>query len=125
MSAHESGKKEPEETSGNDHQADGEPHNSFGDEGGTRVGKQSEPRRENLGASGSASAAQNPGKPVNDNTGAGGTGSGSEAARGIHSANKGGDAAKAGSEPLDQREAEHESGYGGKGGAPRTSANQK
>lgn len=125
MSAHESGKKEREETSGNDHQADGEPHNSFGDEGGTRVGKPDEPRRENLGAGGSASAAQNPGKPVNDDNGAGSTGSGSEAARGIHSANQGGNSAKPGSEPLERREAEHKSGYGGEGGAPRTSSDQR
>lgn len=44
------------------------------------------------------------------------TGAGSEAAAGIHGA---------GSEPLVGREVVHKSGYGGEGGRPRTSSDQR
>lgn len=71
-------------------------------------------------------------------------GTGSEAAEGIHgvgiTADPGADSAldirvtgvssrdgamRAGSEPLRDRALEHKSGYGGEGGAPRTSADQR
>jgi hypothetical protein len=67
--------------------------------------------------------------------GAAGTGAGAEAAQGIQSAQQNGgtspegakqnDASRSGSEPLAERAAEHEGGYGGKNGAPRTSSDQK
>ena len=70
------------------------------------------------------------------------TGAGSEAAEGTHDAMHGqgpssrtsadqaaggtaGDDARRGSEPLTGREREHESGYGGRGGSPRTSSDQR
>lgn len=67
--------------------------------------------------------------------GASGTGAGAEAAQGIQSAKQDGgtspegakqqDASRSGSEPLSDRAAEHEGSYGGKGGAPRTSSDQR
>jgi len=74
---------------------------------------------------------------------AGPTGAGAEAAEGTHGAmqdrapskNSGVDAAvdqnadkdnaRRGSEPLTGRDREHVSGYGGKGGEPRTSSDQR
>jgi hypothetical protein len=69
------------------------------------------------------------------------TGAGSEASEGIHGANEGRDEGektsvssdragadrKKGSEPLDEadRSNEHRSGYGGSGGAPVTSSDQR
>lgn len=68
-------------------------------------------------------------------SGKGDTGAGSEAAEGIHGAaspSEGapgqegtGKAGRPGSEPLHQREHEHRSGYGGEGGEPRTSSDQR
>jgi hypothetical protein len=67
-------------------------------------------------------------------------GVGSEAAEGIHGASKraqrdngrasevrrrGDSARRAGSEPLHHRTVEHKSGYGGEGGAPRTSSHER
>jgi hypothetical protein len=66
--------------------------------------------------------------------GAAGTGAGAEAAQGIQSAQQDGgtspegarqqDTSRSGSEPLSDRAAEHEGGYGGKAGTPRTSSDQ-
>jgi len=79
-------------------------------------------------------AAQDAGAPAGSQ-GAAGTGAGAEAAQGIQSAQQDGgtapegakqrDAARSGSEPLGERAAEHESGYGGKDGAPRTSSDER
>jgi hypothetical protein len=70
----------------------------------------------------------------------GATGAGSEAAEGIHGASTdrdptdqsavedpatGADDDRAGSEPLVDREAEHRSGYGGSGGKPVKSTDQR
>jgi hypothetical protein len=67
-------------------------------------------------------------------------GAGSEAAEGIHGAGiaanpendralrirrSGVSAPRAGSEPLHHRSVEHTSGYGGEGGAPRTSSDER
>jgi hypothetical protein len=80
----------------------------FGDDQGTRIGKPDAPARS--------------------------TGAGSEAAEGIHGADgdrgesdrssldgksTGTDSGRAGSEPIDSHDREHESGYGGRGGAPK------
>ena len=81
---------------------------------------------------------------ASDRTTSGGpTGAGAEAAEGTHGAmqdrtpskNSGVDAAvdqnadkdnaRRGSEPLTGRDREHVSGYGGKGGEPRTSSDQR
>jgi hypothetical protein len=53
------------------------------------------------------------------------TGVGNEAAEGIRRGNKGGVTDRPGSEPLAHRKEEHASGYGGKGGAPNTSSDQR
>jgi hypothetical protein len=54
------------------------------------------------------------------------TGAGSEAAEGIHGATTEGEAGdRAGSEPLADREKEHRSGYGGAGGKPVKSSDQR
>jgi hypothetical protein len=75
----------------------------------------------------------------------GATGSGSEASEGIHAAQQGdrtpsdrssvegaargssghGNVERGGSEPLPDGQGEHESGYGGRGGEPRTSSDQR
>jgi hypothetical protein len=59
----------------------------------------------------------------------GATGAGSEAAEGIHGASEdrptGADDDRAGSEPLADRENEHRSGYGGAGGKPVRSSDQR
>jgi hypothetical protein len=54
-----------------------------------------------------------------------GTNSGNEAAGGIQSKKGGPTSGRAGLEPLKERENKHESGYGGKGGAPRSSSDQR
>ena len=58
-----------------------------------------------------------------------GSGAGAEGAQGVHS-RQGGQSAprgddRAGSEPLEGREREHKGSYGGEGGAPRTSSDQR
>jgi hypothetical protein len=54
------------------------------------------------------------------------TGAGSEAAEGVHGATPESEAGdRAGSEPLSDREKEHRSGYGGAGGKPVKSSDQK
>ena len=58
-----------------------------------------------------------------------GSGAGAEAAQGVHS-RQGGQSAprtddKAGSEPLEGRGREHKPSYGGEGGQPRTSSDQR
>lgn len=62
---------------------------------------------------------------VGDQSGGKSTGGGNEAARGIHGANKHGSPKRPGSEPLQDRDSEHESGYGGRGGVPRTSSDER
>jgi hypothetical protein len=68
-------------------------------------------------------------------SGKGDTGAGSEAAEGIHGAASSSEGAprtagtseadRPGSEPLHERGREHRSGYGGEGGKPRTSSDQR
>ena len=56
------------------------------------------------------------------------TGAGAEAAEGMHDtkdARGANDASRAGSEPLEGRTQEHKPSYGGEGGAPRTSSDQR
>lgn len=88
----------------------------FGDDQGTRVGHPSTPHRDNVEPSGKAGPKGEQGKS---------TGAGNEAAAGIHATNEGGSAVRPGSEPLENRENEHKSGYGGEGGEPRTSSDQR
>ena len=80
--------------------------NPYGDDAGTRVGRPSTPNRDNT--SGNAP-----------------TEGGDEAARGIHGDNAGGVDGRPGSEPLVERETEHDSGYGGRGGAPKRSSGER
>lgn len=75
--------------------------NPYGDQAGTKIGRPSEPNR------------------------SGNSDSGNEAARGIHSDNMKGAETRPGSEPLKDRKTEHESGYGGKGGDPKTSSDER
>ena len=88
----------------------------FGDDQGTRVGRPSTPQRDNVEPSGKAGPKAEQGKS---------TGAGNEAAAGIHATNKGGSTVRPVSEPLEERDAEHKSGYGGEGGEPRTSSDQR
>lgn len=92
----------------------------YGDDQGTRVGRPSTPHRDNdrddAESSGNSGARGEHGMT---------TGAGKEAAAGIHGANDGGSGSRPGSEPLDDRETEHKPGYGGEGGAPRTSSDQR
>lgn len=94
--------------------------NPYGDDAGTRVGKPDTPKRDNVS-----------GQDDQDGGDGSSTNSGNEAARGIHSsgAKKPGESAKPGSrpgsEPLEERDNDHTSGYGGEGGAPRTSSDQR
>lgn len=88
----------------------------YGDDQGTRVGHPSTPHRDNAEPSGKAG----PRGEENDATGAG-----NEAAAGIHGKNDGGSGQRPGSEPLEDRKDEHKPGYGGEGGAPRTSSDQR
>jgi hypothetical protein len=94
----------------------------FGDDQGTRVGRPDEGTAEGRGA----------GEP---------TGAGAEAAEGLHSAGgrderensglserdtgRSDDSERAGSEPLGGREREHRSGYGGQGGKPVQSSDER
>lgn len=123
----------------------------FGDDGGTRVGRpdaargadagagpSSQPVKEGLEGAVFEGGGRDSRGPRTANTGAGG-----EAAEGMHDAQgdrapgdrsgveeddagstRGGQARR-GSEPLEHREQEHKSGYGGEGGAPRTSSDQR
>lgn len=126
-------------------QMNGNPSNPYGDAGGTRVGMPSTPDRANDGKhdgnvksdlDGGQVHAEDAGRPGNNSADAKRvdknapgsdetTGAGSEAARGIRGANQGGSERAPGSEPLEHREHEHKSGYGGDGGAPRTSSDQR
>ena len=83
--------------------------NPFGDDQGTRVGRPDTPKRDNDA----------------DDSGNEGTSAGNEAARGIHEQNRKGSPSRPGSEPLEERETEHKSGYGGEGGQPRPSSDQR
>lgn len=75
--------------------------NPYGDQSGKKIGRPSSPER------------------------SGDSDSGNEAARGIHSKNMKGAEPRPGSEPLEDRENEHESGYGGKAGKPKTSSENR
>jgi len=108
--------------------------NPFGDEGGARVGRPDTPKRDNLKPDNAKSdtVQGNDVKPHDIGDGHGGitTGAGAEAARGIldtndSDANDSGSPAEPGSQPLADRANEHEPGYGGKGGEPRTSSDQR
>lgn len=113
----------------------------FGDDGGTRVGRPDPARGADAGTGPSSQPVKEglegavfEGEP---------TGAGAEAAEGTHGAmrdrspskNSGADAAsdqnadkdnaRRGSEPLTGRDSEHVSGYGGQGGKPRTSSDQR
>lgn len=104
---------------GNDIRGDARSGNDadpYGDDQGTRVGKPSTPDRDNVEPSGKKGARGEQG---------GATGAGNEAAAGIHGTNDGGSGKRPGSEPLDERKNEHKSGYGGEGGSPRTSSDQR
>lgn len=91
----------------------------FGDGGGARIGKPDTPDRDNV-------TSNDQGGDQGDDQGDGAkNGSGSEASRGIREDNDGGSPRRPGSEPLKDRGAEHESGYGGKGGTPRKSSDQR
>jgi hypothetical protein len=96
--------------------------NPHGDDQGTRVGS------------------PDPGDPSRRNQSSGATGAGSEAAEGVHGASAerdpsdrssvgdaptGSEGDRAGSEPLIDRETEHRSGYGGSGGKPVRSSDQR
>lgn len=94
----------------------GSDRDPYGDDQGTRVGHPGTPHRDNAEPSGKAGARGEQGKS---------TGAGNEAAAGIHGANDGGAGSRPGSEPLEERTTEHKSGYGGEGGAPRTSSDQR
>lgn len=88
----------------------------YGDDQGTRVGHPDRPERHDAGS------VRDRGDRSGDAADPGDMASGNEAARGIESDNAGGSATRPGSEPLRNREQEHEPGYGGKGGTPRTPA---
>jgi len=108
---------------GNDIQGDapsGSNADPYGDDQGTRVGKPSTPDRDNTRDNAEPSR-----KSGTRGEQGGATGAGNEAAAGIHGKNDGGNAKRPGSEPLDERKNEHKSGYGGEGGAPRTSSDQR
>jgi hypothetical protein len=102
----------------------------YGDDGGTRVGRPDPGRRADAG-SGPSSQPVKEGLEggVFEGEGGANTGAGGEAAQGIHDANEGGSprggAPRRGSEPLEGREQEHKGSYGGEGGAPRTSSDQR
>jgi hypothetical protein len=96
--------------------------NPHGDDQGTRIG------------------APDPGDPSRRDQSGGATGAGSEAAEGIHGVSSerepsdrssvedrptGSGDDRAGSEPLVDRETEHRSGYGGAGGKPVRSSDQR
>lgn len=120
----------------------GNPSNPYGDDAGTRVGMPNTPDRANDGKhdgnvksdlDGGGARDEQTGNyaddakrtdknaPESDKT----TGAGNEAARGIRGANQGGSQRAPGSEPLEHREDQHKSGYGGEGGEPRTSSDQR
>ena len=124
------------------------PDKGFGDEGGTRVGPpdpaegglESRPRGRPVPEGLEGAILQDPEGGSNRSN----TGAGSEAAEGVHSAPgrderdrsgverakdakkdaaaDGDDERRSGSEPIRGRTTEHKGGYGGEGGAPRTSS---
>lgn len=121
----------------------GKSREGFGDGQGTRVGKPDEGRSDEdgrLGAEGSGKGAEG-GVTRGADAVKGGksTGAGAEAAEGMHALADGdadkssgragskaaGSEDEAGSEPLEGRNREHRSGYGGAGGAPVTSSDQR
>ncbi len=101
----------------------------FGDGGGSRVGQPDKPKRDNVKPTNTtADTAQGEDVKAHDiGDGHGGitTGSGAEAARGVLDANDNGSPTEPGSQPLTDHGNEHEPGYGGKGGEPRTSSDQR
>ena len=121
----------------------------FGDEQGARVGRPDQARRAPLGDShthvgpstdtsehdleGSVLEGAEARRDTDDEPG-GGTGAGAEGAQGIHDAQtqKGTldhdqreQAGMSGSEPLQDRGSEHKGSYGGEGGSPRVSSDQR
>lgn len=105
----------------------------YGDDGGTRVGRPDTGRGADAGTGPSSQPVKEGLEGAVFEGDEGGTGAGSEAAQGIEGARDGkegaggtrGGASRLGSEPLANREQEHKSGYGGEGGAPRTSSDQR
>ncbi len=84
--------------------------NPFGDNAGTRVGRPATPQRDN----------------EHDNQADGTTtGAGQEAARSTQRTDNKSNNGRPGSEPIHDRSTPAKSGYGGEGGAPRKSADQK
>ena len=109
----------------------------YGDDGGTRVGRPDAGRTSDAG-SGPSSQTTKEGLEgaIFEGEGGANTGAGSEAAQGIHGAQESGAGQgsgggslggndRMGSEPLANRQQEHKSGYGGEGGSPRTSSDQR
>ena len=85
----------------------------YGDDGGARVGKPDTPERDNL--------KDDALKGGNDG---GDLGAGKEATGGLSKHGNPGSADNSGTVPVERKE-EHDSGYGGKQGVPRTSSDQR
>ena len=110
----------------------------YGDDGGTRVGRPDTGRDADV-STGPSSQTTKEGLEgaVFEGEGTGNTGAGGEAAQGIYDAqgsgtgrgtaggSLGGADRHDGPESLADRQQEHKSGYGGEGGAPRTSSDQR
>jgi hypothetical protein len=124
-----------------------ESREGFGDDMGTRVGRPDQARRAPLGDT-EEHAGPSTGTSSHDLEGSildgadtrrgaessASTGMGAEGAQGIHDAKEQRgtldqeqrqQAGMSGSEPLDGRGSEHKPSYGGEGGAPRTSSDQR
>ena len=121
----------------------------LGDDEGARVGRPDQARRAPLGNSETHAAGPSTGTSEHDlegsilegadtrrgtDEGASGTGMGAEGAQGIHDTQQQRgtldheqreQAGMRGSEPLEGREREHKPSYGGEGGRPRTSSDQR
>lgn len=113
-------RKEPRSKGAREPGQDESGREGLGDDMGTRVGR------------------PDPGQGGPEEGTEGRTGMGGEANQGINGAQRGGERGasiergtderppdRAGSEPLPGRQGEHESGYGGQGGTPRTSSDQR
>jgi hypothetical protein len=132
-------------------QGGGRADEGFGDDGGTRVGRPDPGHVEAGPSTGTGAPNAEEGSILDGEESRRGmtasdrasTGAGAEAAEGIHSTpnrdpqkkssvehahgepGRGEGAGLSGSEPLRERETEHKSGYGGEGGQPKTSSDQR
>lgn len=103
----------------------------YGDDQGTRVGSPDQGvkgNREHRGPSTQPVSEGLEGSILNESKKEKGKlGAGSEASEGIHEASPqgGGQDDRAGSEPMRGSEHQHVSGYGGEGGKPKTSSDQR